>query len=112
MSAHEPPGGQHDEQDLHVHRDDDGHGIDVLSVTGEMDLSTVPGLRAATEAVIADSGTVVLDLSGVSFMDSSGLALLLEIAGRVPSFGVLNPSRAVRRLIDMSGLQSVLKVTP
>lgn len=52
----------------------------VVRAVGEIDMSTVGRLRAPLEAARADGVTTLLDLSGVSFIDSSGLHLLLDAA--------------------------------
>src|SRR4051812_18951045 len=51
------------------------HGVTIVSVTGEIALASAPRLAAAMQA--ADTPTVV-DLCGCTFIDSSGLAVLLS----------------------------------
>jgi anti-anti-sigma factor len=50
----------------------------------------------------------VVDLEGVTFMDSTGLGVLIELAGDADddgaTFAVENPSRSVQRLLEISGL--------
>lgn len=54
------------------------NGATILSVLGEVDLATAPILDAQiSTAEAGDSATIVVDLDGVSFMDSSGLQVLL-----------------------------------
>lgn len=50
----------------------------VLSVLGEIDLVTVPGLEAAIAEHVAAAPSLVLDLSGVTFFGSLGLAALMR----------------------------------
>lgn len=50
----------------------------VLSVLGEIDLVTVPGLEAAIAEHVAAAPCLVLDLSGVTFFGSLGLAALMR----------------------------------
>ena len=50
----------------------------VLSVVGEVDLVTVPGLDAAIAEHVAAAPCLVLDLSGVTFFGSLGLAALMR----------------------------------
>jgi anti-sigma B factor antagonist len=50
----------------------------VLSVLGEIDLVTVPGLEAAIAEHVAAAPCLVLDLSGVSFFGSLGVAALMR----------------------------------
>ena len=54
-------------------------GIEVLVLAGEIDLHYAPVLRALLQAKIAArSPALILDLSGVTFIDSSGLAAIIE----------------------------------
>ena len=54
------------------------NGATILSVLGEVDLATAPILDEQISAVEAgDATTIVVDLDRVSFMDSSGLQVLL-----------------------------------
>jgi anti-sigma B factor antagonist len=55
----------------------------VLAVEGELDLSTVGVLARGVEDRLGESpGNLTLDLSAVTFMDSSGLRLLIELSER------------------------------
>jgi anti-anti-sigma factor len=47
---------------------------------------------------------VVVDLGSLSFMDSSGIALLVGIGNRVDDLRVRNPTPIVRRIIELCGL--------
>lgn len=58
--------------------DDQGERT-VLFVTGEIDMQTAPGLRAQVDDLDVAHRTLVLDLDGVGFVDSSGLGSLLGI---------------------------------
>jgi anti-anti-sigma factor len=72
---------------------------------GELDIATADDLgEVLREAAMADD-PLVLDFSGVSFMDSSGLRVLLEASGLQAGKGsvvILNPSPQVRRVLDIS----------
>src|SRR4051812_29871617 len=50
----------------------------VVRATGDIDMSTVDVLRQALDTARAEDTTALVDLSGVTFMDSTGLHLLLE----------------------------------
>lgn len=56
----------------------------------------------------------VLDLSGLSFMDSSGIAVIVRLSRRMADTGgrvwVENPARQPRRVIDTSGLERLVPV--
>ena len=95
-------------------RDDDGA---VMTVGGDIDLYSSPRLR---EAIFAELDRVVgrlaLDLSEVRYMDSSGVATLVEglqraKASKVP-FKLVAPSPKVRQVLEMTRLESVFEVGP
>ena len=84
----------------------------LVRVAGEVDISTVAELRRHVRVARRTRATVLLDLADVEFMDSSGLAVLLEAtdaAGESPFF-IVRPSVAVLRLLDASGTRSELPV--
>lgn len=85
-------------------------------LAGEIDLANFDELatRIRTE-VDASQRQFVVDLAGIEFMDSSGLRLLLETkrmcAERGVPFLIRDPSHAVRRLLDMTGLTDEMNIT-
>ena len=85
---------------------------DGWTLNGEVDAHTAPTLASA----MADlpSGVVTLDMSGVTFMDSSGLRVLMEATARTREGGgdlvVARPSPAVARLVEISGLGEQLRL--
>ena len=80
----------------------------VLAVAGEVDLATTPQLRSAIQAVF-DSGVreLRLDLSGTTFMDSSGLHALFDSHARAEQLDarmeIVCPPGPVRRLFEIVG---------
>jgi len=86
----------------------------VVRAAGEIDMSTVGVLRRALDRARAEDATVLLDLSGVTFIDSNGLHLLLEAShsSAVSDWGffVVRPSEAVRRLLQVSGTSDLIMV--
>ena len=88
---------------------------DGFVLAGEVDAHTAPELERALTARIADAGSARLDTSGVTFMDSSGLRVLIgatnESRGRGGDLIVDSPTSVVRRLIEISGLSEHLSVT-
>lgn len=91
---------------------DPGHPVVV--VAGEIDLSTADQLRSALDAVLADSDRVEIDLSGTTFMDSTGLAVLIAAFRRLgesrEALVLRDPSRAVIRLLEVSGVGQLVDV--
>src|SRR4051794_4756008 len=81
----------------------------ILAVAGELDLASVGALRAALNEVLAAGWeNIVLDLRELTFIDSTGLSLLLkaERAARHADarFAIVDGSPAVARLLELVGL--------
>ena len=81
----------------------------VLWLRGEHDTSTVAELSEAMAAAIArDEGNVVVDLSGVDFMDASTVGVVVRaravLAARSRAMTLRSPSTRARRVLDMFGL--------
>src|SRR5579875_1307451 len=87
----------------------DGDAL-VATLAGEIDISNADQLADQLAPDLGPERRVVFDLSGVGFMDTSGLALLLDTAAAVADCVVRNPSSQVRRVIEATGLTSVLRV--
>lgn len=83
-----------------------------VSLGGEVDMSNVPELEAALRLAQANANTVWVDLHGVEFMDSSGIAMLVRAQQRTAQHDnelcVLRPSAPVLRLLEMCGLDRAL----
>jgi anti-anti-sigma factor len=86
----------------------------VVVVRGEIDMATADEFRAALDDAIDASGRVEVDLEATTFMDSSGLAVLLAAhrrLGRTPQAIVLrNASRPIRMVLRVSGVAALLDV--
>lgn len=83
-----------------------------LAVRGEVDMATAPALEAALEEAIRDSeGALVVDLSGVEFLDSSGLQVLMRARARLGTedraLALVCPFGPVRRVFELAGLSDV-----
>jgi anti-sigma B factor antagonist len=94
--------------DFTVEVSHDDRGV-VLSVTGELDLASSPALEGAlTRASAAHGERVVLDLRGVSFMDSTGLSVLVSAQRDATESGrqlaVITGSDQVLRLLTLTGV--------
>ena len=91
-------------------------GVVVATVSGEVDMLTAPSLRAVVTAELADCAVLVIDLSGVSFLGSAGLAVLVEAAQqaerRQAALRVVATGRTVRRPLEITGLDEVLTTFP
>src|SRR3954451_22613107 len=82
---------------------------------GELDLAGVEDARRAVEEAEQDSALMlVLDMSGLTFMDSSGLEVVLRSARRARESGrrlvVQRPSPYVKRLLEMTAIDQSLDI--
>ena len=92
-------------------------GHTVIAVRGELDISTTAALRDRILTVLKDVTTpVVIDLSGVSFCDASGLALLVGTQRRARLHGVtvalVAPQPMVGKLLRITGLDRAFVIHP
>ena len=89
-----------------------GEGPSVVKLLGELDLSTAPQLEACLEGLGADGASVQLDLSGLTFCDSSGISAMVTAAKRVRKRGghlsIASPQPAVRSVLEITGLLDYL----
>src|SRR4051794_29392670 len=89
----------------------------LISVSGDLDISTSPKLVVACrEALRGGARTIAVNLSGVDFMDSSGLAGLINVQRSAERVGarllVVCPGGPVRQLFAISGTEALLGVEP
>lgn len=86
----------------------------VLAVTGEIDMSTGQAFRDALDHAVERSHDVVVDLAGVSFMDSTGLNALIRGAQQAQRLAgtvrVRSPRPAVRRVLDITGAAQIIAI--
>lgn len=89
-------------------------GGTVLSIRGELDISTADQLRRAAGPYLDAGGRLVLDLSGVTFCDSTGLAVLVGFHKRLAASGggleLSSPVPRVRHLLAITGLNRVFTI--
>lgn len=92
-----------------VHEPETHETDTVVRVQGELDLSTAELLRRRIGRArrASDDARVVIDLGGVTFVDSAGLCELVRpaVAGCVVT--LVRPSDAVRRLIRLAGVEQL-----
>lgn len=108
--------GKRDDAHLDCRLEQRAHVV-VVSVTGAIDITTQAGFAdAVREAWQRDASTVVIDLAGVTFMSSLGLAILVEAQENAmrtnKSLRVAVGSEAVKRSIDVTGLAQILSLAP
>ncbi|MGH3287925.1 MAG: STAS domain-containing protein [Streptosporangiaceae bacterium] len=97
---------------LRVRPGDDGI---IVTVSGEVDVCTEGPLQRALVRIMRERGAgLLVDVSGVSFMDCAGLRVLLTTQRRAELRGgfmrLTGVSRAVRRIIELAGAHEALAV--
>lgn len=83
-------------------------GVVHLLLEGELDLATAPLLARAVAREQREDRPLVADLSGLRFMDSCGLRELLRASSEDPGFRIAGAAGAVRRVIDVCGVEAHL----
>ena len=89
----------------------------VLTPEGDVDMHSMRSLREALEPVLkGGEEAVVVDLADVSFMDSTGLALMLNAARRLTrrsrAFAIACPDGPIRRAFHVSGMEDFFVIRP
>jgi anti-sigma B factor antagonist len=92
-------------------------GYELLTVVGELDIATAPRMLAALNEAIADmTAPLVVDLTEVGFMDSTGLALLMNARARVVrlghGFAIVCPTGPIARVFEIADMVQSLRVCP
>lgn len=83
--------------------------VHVVALSGELDIGSADGLASAL--VKAAGSTVVVDLSGLTFLDSRGVAALVDARDRILAAGkgdlvLTRPGGMVRTVLDITGLDA------
>jgi len=89
----------------------------ILPLEGEIDLHVTPQIKASLAAAIASKPSpMVVDLSKVSYIDSSGLAALIEAMQNVGKYGgkfaLSGLQENVRPIFEISRLDQVFRIFP
>jgi len=84
-------------------------GITLVVLSGELDIYTVSTFRTDLETVDPAASSLVLDLSDVTLLDSSGLGALVSLLNRARAgdgqLGLICPQRRIRRVFEITGLR-------
>lgn len=83
----------------------------VVALRGEIDMAGVDDLQDVIERNLAPGQTIVFDLSGVTFADSTLIKVLHRARSRASEMGgallVRNPSKDVRKLLSLGDLDDL-----
>lgn len=85
----------------------------VLILTGDLDLSSRQTFWTGIERGLDAGGAVVVDVSGLRFLDASGLRVILEAQRRLGErFALRHPSPAVKRLLEVTATGDHIRLSP
>lgn len=89
----------------------------IVQLEGELDLHVAPEIAATLNPIIAESPVrLVIDLSRVTYIDSSGLAVLIRAVQDVETYGgrlmIAGAKENVRSIIESAGLSSFFLTFP
>jgi anti-sigma B factor antagonist len=89
----------------------------VVQVNGELDIDSADALRAALENAEGEAGGILrLDASGVTFLDSTALGVILASAQRMQErgarFELVCTSPSIRRILDMTLISRTVHLLP
>jgi anti-sigma B factor antagonist len=89
----------------------------VLPLAGEIDLHISPIVRTSLNGMIAKRPKqLVVDLSGVSYIDTAGLAAVIEAMQEVEAYGgkfaLVGLQKTVRSILEMSRLDQIFSIFP
>ena len=90
-------------------------GVEILRFDGELDFHASGEVREAlTKLTDAQSPKILLDLGGISYIDSSGLAVFVEAFQKLKRYGgklvLFNLVPAVRSVFEIARLDSIFKI--
>lgn len=89
--------------------DEEQEGL-VLHLGGELDLASVPDLEPTLEELLNDRASraegqkVVVDVAGLEFLDSSGVAVLIRLANALGPIRLVHANPVVRRIVEVLSL--------
>lgn len=87
------------------------HGGLCLSIGGELDIASLPDVQDRVDELLGRARQPLqLDLAGLDFLDSSGVALLLRLANRFTPVRTSHVTEPVRRVLGALGLTDHLGV--
>jgi anti-sigma B factor antagonist len=87
-------------------------GTSLMVLSGELDMATAPFFEESVASAQSDHAAVVVDLQEVTFMDSTGLHILLDATSRAVDrggrFHIVNCRAQVRRLVELTRTEFLL----
>tara|TARA_B100000315_G_scaffold154810_2_gene143332 strand:+ start:496 stop:825 length:330 start_codon:yes stop_codon:yes gene_type:complete len=91
------------------------NGVSIVTLNGDVDLESSPVAREVLLAA-ANKTAVLVDLAGVDYIDSSGIASLVETLQATKSngrgFGLVQVSETALRVLELARLDKVFAIYP
>lgn len=91
-------------------------GINIVQLNGDVDLESSPKARKELLDSVGQGKSLVVDLSGINYIDSSGIASLVEAfqtaRARGQFFGLASVSASAQRVLQLARLDKVFKIYP
>lgn len=86
-------------------------GAMVVSIAGELDMSNVNVVRTQLEDLLVTApASIVFDLAELTFMDSSDIAFLVQVAARVKEISLRYVPGLIQRVLEATGVTELLTV--
>jgi anti-sigma B factor antagonist len=91
------------------------NGIITYQIKGDIDINSSPDIREAFEAAVKEeAGKIIVDLDNVSYIDSSGLATLVEMLKKTRAYGgklrIANLAPKVKSLFEITKLEKLFDI--
>ena len=88
--------------------------IHIVAIAGSLDSTTSPDAQKSLDAVVAGAKKVLLDFSGLDYISSAGLRILLGAAKQLRAsggtLGMFGLNQSVREVFEISGFSTILSV--
>jgi anti-anti-sigma factor len=92
---------------------EDSSGASIVTLSGELDMSTIPRMEAPLMEQVRQRRAVLVDLTKVSFIDSSGIGVLIQAfnaCNGIPLHVLIGPGSQVDRVFGIAGVAGALPV--
>lgn len=88
--------------------------IHIVAITGSLDSTTSPEAQKSLDAVVAGAKKVLLDFSGLDYISSAGLRVLLgaakQLRGSGGTLGMFGLNQSVKEVFEISGFSTILSI--
>ncbi|MBC3899173.1 MULTISPECIES: STAS domain-containing protein [Acetobacterium] len=87
----------------------------MVSIKGEIDIYSIEKFRASIEKEIMTQATqIILDCSELSYMDSTGMGVLIELRNKSKEMGqriiMMNPRPNIKKLLSLTGVDKIIEI--